>query len=76
LANLLKAYTSGGNIVILSSNFDRVQIISEPTHDQTTVRCVECTLDTGKIAAAFGSTVKIFEPTPSAKKNLSVIASN
>jgi WD40 repeat protein len=66
--NHFTAYGSGYNIVILSSNFDRVQIISGQNFSTSILRCIECTLDTGKIAAVYGSKVFIYEPTPSIKK--------
>lgn len=47
-----KAYGSGGNIVILSSNFDRVQIISSKSisnNSNDILKCIDCTLDTGKV---------------------------
>ena len=46
---LNQAYTSGCNIVILSSNFERVEIISGNKHNNSIVRCIDCTFDTGKV---------------------------
>ncbi|CAF0710194.1 unnamed protein product [Brachionus calyciflorus] len=67
--NHFTTYGCGGNLIILSSNFDRVQIISSSKQNlDSIIRCIDCTLDTGKIAAAYGNKVFIFEPTPSAKK--------
>ena len=54
--------------MILSSNFERVQIISGNKHNNSIVRCIDCTFDTGKIAASYDNYVAIYEPTPSAKK--------
>lgn len=45
----LKAYGSGFNLVILSSNFDRVQVISGRKFSNSILKCIECTLDTGKV---------------------------
>ncbi len=38
------------------------------------LRCIDCTLDTGKIAAVYGTRVFIFEPTPSIKKKASHVS--
>lgn len=65
---LVKAYGSGVNIVILASNFDRVQIISGQKYTDSILHCLDCTHGTGKIAAAYGNRIHIFEPTPSANK--------
>ena len=46
---IIKAYGSGFNIVILSSQFERVQVISGKKFSNSIVRCIECTLDTGKV---------------------------
>ena len=59
-----QAYASGCNIVILSPSFDRVQIIPGVCHDNVQISCLDCTSDTGKIAAAYDDQVIIFEPTP------------
>jgi hypothetical protein len=69
----IKAYGSGGNLVILASNFERVQIISGNKFSTSILRCLDCTLDTGKIAAAYGNKIHVFEPTPSAKKAIHVL---
>ncbi|RWS14486.1 dmX-like protein 2, partial [Dinothrombium tinctorium] len=58
------AYTAGCNIVILASNFDRVQIIPGILHGNVQVSCIDASTDVGKIAAAYGKKVCIFEPTP------------
>ncbi|XP_071118494.1 dmX-like protein 2 isoform X1 [Haliotis cracherodii] len=58
------AYAAGCNIVILASNFERVQIIPGVSHGNIKVSCIDCSTDTGKIAASYGRKVHIFEPTP------------
>ncbi|GIY08075.1 dmX-like protein 2 [Caerostris extrusa] len=58
------AYASGCNIVILASNFQRVQIIPGLIHGNVQVGCLDASTDVGKIAAAYGKEVCIFEPTP------------
>ena len=35
--------------MILLSNFERVQIISGNKHNNSIVRCIDCTFDTGKV---------------------------
>lgn len=58
------AYSAGCNIVILASNFQRVQIIPGILHGNVQVNCLDCSTDVGKIAAAYGKNICIFEPTP------------
>ncbi|XP_038079441.1 dmX-like protein 2 isoform X2 [Patiria miniata] len=58
------AYASGCNIVILSSNFQRVQIIPGENQGNIQVGCIDCSTENGKIAASFANQVYIFEPTP------------
>ncbi|XP_076465247.1 dmX-like protein 2 isoform X2 [Babylonia areolata] len=58
------AYAAGCNIAILAGNFERVQIIPGVTHGNIKVTCIDCSTDTGKIAASYGKKVYIFEPTP------------
>ncbi|KAG7196962.1 hypothetical protein KM043_000228 [Ampulex compressa] len=58
------AYAAGCNVVILASNFERVQIIPGAVHDYIRISCLDCSTDTGKIAAAYENQVCIFEPTP------------
>ncbi|XP_069954424.1 dmX-like protein 2 isoform X5 [Cherax quadricarinatus] len=58
------AYAAGCNIVILASTYERVQVIPGVCHDNVQISCVDCSSDTGKIAAAYGKLVCIFEPTP------------
>ncbi|XP_054286224.1 dmX-like protein 2 isoform X3 [Macrosteles quadrilineatus] len=57
-------YAAGCNIVILASTFERVQIIPGAIHNYVRISCVDCSTDTGKIAAAYENQVCIFEPTP------------
>lgn len=61
---LIQAYAAGCNIVILASNFERVQIIPGAVHNYIRISCLDCSTDTGKIAAAYENQVCIFEPTP------------
>lgn len=58
------AYAAGCNIVILASTFERVQVIPGVCHNNIQISCVDCSTDTGKIAAAYGRLVCVFEPTP------------
>ncbi|CAN0074622.1 unnamed protein product [Lampetra planeri] len=58
------AYASGCDIVILGSNFERVQIIPGSKHGNIQVGCLSCSARLGKIAASYGDTVSIFEPFP------------
>ena len=64
-----QAYASGCNIVILSASFERVQIIPGVCHDNIQISCLDCSADTGKIAAAYDDQVIIFEPTPLVSSN-------
>jgi hypothetical protein len=61
---LFQAYAAGCNIVILASTFERVQIIPGACHSYIRISCVDCSTDTGKIAAAYENQVCIYEPTP------------
>ncbi|KAM6954473.1 dmX-like protein 1 [Aplochiton taeniatus] len=56
------AYASGCDIVILGSDFERLQIIPGAKHGNIQVGCVDCSLQGGQIAASYGSTVCVFEP--------------
>nr|CAD7457422.1 unnamed protein product [Timema tahoe] len=58
------AYAAGCNIVILASTFERVQIIPGAWHSYIRISCLDCSTDTGKIAAAYENQVCIYEPTP------------
>ncbi|XP_056151109.1 dmX-like protein 1 [Lampris incognitus] len=56
------AYVSGCDVVILGSDFERLQIIPGAKHGNIQVGCVDCSLQGGQIAASYGSTVCVFEP--------------
>ena len=56
---ILQAYASGCNLVILSFDFQRVQIIPGDVQ----ISCVHCSTECGKIAAAYQNKIRIFEPT-------------
>ncbi|KAI1904061.1 hypothetical protein AGOR_G00001800 [Albula goreensis] len=56
------AYGSGCDIVVLSSDFECVQIIPGAQHGNIQVGCVECSHQLGRVAASYGNTVCIFEP--------------
>ncbi|KAM9810580.1 dmX-like protein 1 [Neosynchiropus ocellatus] len=55
------AYASGCDVVILGSDFERLQIIPGAKHGNIQVGCVDCSLQ-GQIAASYGSIVCVFEP--------------
>lgn len=57
-------YAAGCNIVILARNLERVQIIPGVCHGNVQVSCIDCSTDIGKISAAYGKEVAIFEPSP------------
>ncbi|XP_050532464.1 dmX-like protein 2 isoform X5 [Daktulosphaira vitifoliae] len=63
------AYAAGCNIVILASTFERVQIIPGAIHNYIRISCLDCSTDTGKIAAAYDNQICVFEPTPLVCKN-------
>lgn len=56
------AYASGCDVVILGSDFERLQIIPGAKHGNIQVGCVDCSLRGGRIAASYGSIVCVFEP--------------
>ncbi|XP_075397536.1 dmX-like protein 1 isoform X2 [Tenrec ecaudatus] len=56
------AYASGCDIVILGSDFERLQIIPGTKHGNIQVGCVDCSVLQGKIAASYGKLISIFEP--------------
>ncbi|XP_031425957.1 dmX-like protein 1 isoform X3 [Clupea harengus] len=58
------AYASGCDIVILGSDFERLQIIPGAKHGNIQVGCVDCSQQGGQIAASYGNTVCVFEPVP------------
>ncbi|XP_023230378.1 dmX-like protein 2 [Centruroides sculpturatus] len=65
------AYAAGCNIVILASDFQRIQIIPGICHGNVQVGCLDCSTDLGKIAAAYGRQICIYEPTPLLNENSS-----
>ncbi|XP_042343826.1 dmX-like protein 1 isoform X3 [Plectropomus leopardus] len=56
------AYASGCDVVVLGSDFERLQIIPGAKHGNIQVGCVDCSLQGGQIAASYGSIVCVFEP--------------
>ncbi|XP_029115252.1 dmX-like protein 1 isoform X2 [Scleropages formosus] len=58
------AYASGCDIVVLGSDFERLQIIPGAKHGNIQVGCVDCSLQGGQIAASYGNVVCVFEPVP------------
>ncbi|XP_008416474.1 dmX-like protein 1 isoform X4 [Poecilia reticulata] len=56
------AYASGCDVVVLGSNFERLQIIPGAKHGNIQVGCVNCSQRGGLIAASYGSIVCVFEP--------------
>lgn len=60
--------------MILASNFERVQIIPGAVHNYIRISCLDCSTDTGKIAAAYENQVCIFEPTPLIHSNCSHVS--
>lgn len=69
IVRLVQAYAAGCNIVILASTFERVQIIPGAIHNYIRISCLDCSTDTGKIAAAYDNQICVFEPTPLVCKN-------
>lgn len=59
------ACTSGADIIILASNFSRVQQITT----RSNITSIDCSTDVGKIAASFGNKIIIFEPIPLQEQN-------
>ncbi|KAJ8285262.1 hypothetical protein GJAV_G00024780 [Gymnothorax javanicus] len=58
------AYASGCDIVILGSDFERLQIIPGAKHGNIQVGCVDCSPLGGQVAASYGNVVCVFEPVP------------
>ncbi|KAG9355007.1 hypothetical protein JZ751_001720 [Albula glossodonta] len=56
------AYASGCDIVILGSDFERLQIIPGAKHGNIQVGCVDCSPHGGLVAASYGNVVCVFEP--------------
>ncbi|NXM26996.1 DMXL1 protein, partial [Oxyruncus cristatus] len=65
------AYASGCDIVILGTDFERLQIIPGAKHGNIQVGCVDCSMQQGKIAASYGKVICIFEPVSLLKQNSS-----
>ncbi|XP_062854976.1 dmX-like protein 1 isoform X2 [Trichomycterus rosablanca] len=56
------AYASGCDIVILGTDFERLQIIPGAKHGNIQVGCVDCSQQGGQIAASYGNIICVFEP--------------
>ncbi|CAI9567941.1 unnamed protein product, partial [Staurois parvus] len=56
------AYASGCDVVILGSDFERLQVIPGVQHGNVLVGCVDCSMQQGRIAASYGNVICIFEP--------------
>ncbi|XP_076218684.1 dmX-like protein 1 isoform X8 [Aptenodytes patagonicus] len=65
------AYASGCDIVVLGTDFERLQIIPGAKHGNIQVGCVDCSMQQGKIAASYGNVICIFEPVSLLKQNRS-----
>ncbi|XP_069736631.1 dmX-like protein 1 isoform X4 [Phaenicophaeus curvirostris] len=65
------AYASGCDIVVLGTDFERLQIIPGAKHGNILVGCVDCSMQQGKIAASYGKVICIFEPVSLLKQNSS-----
>ncbi|XP_012982899.2 dmX-like protein 1 isoform X1 [Melopsittacus undulatus] len=63
------AYASGCDIVVLGTDFERLQIIPGAKHGNIQVGCVDCSMQQGKIAASYGEVICIFEPVSLMKQN-------
>ena len=46
---VFQAYAAGCDIVILASDFQRIQIIPGATHGNVQIGCIDCCDDTGKV---------------------------
>ncbi|CAF0802294.1 unnamed protein product [Adineta steineri] len=65
------AYAAGYNIVILSGDFQRVQVLlSGNENNQCLLTCISCTYESGKIVAGFGNQICVYEPTPTSERSL------
>ncbi|VDM24379.1 unnamed protein product [Toxocara canis] len=61
----------GSDVVILSSSFERVQVIpGSCLETERIVRCVNCCPDSGKIAATYGNLIRLFEPVSQSTEKL------
>ncbi|XP_077318349.1 dmX-like protein 1 isoform X1 [Lithobates pipiens] len=58
----ITAYASGCDVVILGSDFERLQVIPGVQHGNVLVGCVDCSMQQGRIAASYGNVICIFEP--------------
>ncbi|KAG8598097.1 hypothetical protein GDO81_002497 [Engystomops pustulosus] len=58
----ITAYASGCDVVILGSDFERIQVIPGVQHGNVLVGCVDCSMQQGKIAASYNNVICIFEP--------------
>ncbi|KAM4809558.1 dmX-like protein 1 [Rhinophrynus dorsalis] len=56
------AYASGCDVVILGSDFERLQVIPGVQHGNVLVGCVDCSMQQGRIAASYGRVICVFEP--------------
>ncbi|XP_061217022.1 dmX-like protein 1 [Neopsephotus bourkii] len=63
------AYASGCDIVVLGTDFERLQIIPGAKHGNIQVGCVDCSMQQGKIAASYGEVICIFEPVSLVKQS-------
>ncbi|XP_019410499.1 PREDICTED: dmX-like protein 1 isoform X3 [Crocodylus porosus] len=61
-ARPVTVYASGCDIVVLGTDFERLQIIPGAKHGNIQVGCVDCSMQQGKIAASYGNVICIFEP--------------
>ncbi|XP_059690047.1 dmX-like protein 1 isoform X5 [Gavia stellata] len=66
------AYASGCDIVVLGTDFERLQIIPGAKHGNIQVGCVDCSMQQGKIAASYGNVICIFEPVSLLKQNSNI----
>ena len=53
--------------MLLDKSFDRVQILPGLHHDNVQIGSIACSQDSGKIAAAYGQKIVVFEPSPLAE---------
>ncbi|XP_040277604.1 dmX-like protein 1 [Bufo bufo] len=58
----ITAYASGCDVVILGSDFERLQVIPGVQHGNVLVGCVDCSMQQGRIAASYNNLICIFEP--------------
>ncbi|XP_069818776.1 dmX-like protein 1 isoform X1 [Dendropsophus ebraccatus] len=58
----ITAYASGCDVVILGSDFERLQVIPGVQHGNVLVGCVDCSMQQGRIAASYNKLICIFEP--------------